>query len=189
MAVMLANIRHGIVFWSADRTLIASNAVAAEMFGHPPGLLTPGRTEDEVLAHMIQRGEWGGGRQAEQAAELLRRRDRTQPFQSQMLTRSGRVIELRSEPAPGGGWVSTYTDVTEARQAETELRRAKEVAEAANQAKSHFLATMSHELRTPLNLIIGFSDALTRGFRLPRSGANPGVRHPDQRCRPAVAVS
>ena len=53
-----------------------------------------------------------------------------------------------------------FTDVTEARAAQDELRRAKEAAEAANQAKSRFLATMSHELRTPLNAVIGFSDAL-----------------------------
>ena len=79
-----------------------------------------------------------------------------------MHLRSGRIIEIRSDPTPGGGWLSTYSDVTEARQAEEELRRAKEAAEAANQAKSRFLATMSHELRTPLNAVIGFSDALLR---------------------------
>jgi PAS domain S-box-containing protein len=51
-------------------------------------------------------------------------------------------------------------DITNQMQADLELRKAKEVAESADLAKSSFLAQMSHELRTPLNAIIGFSEIL-----------------------------
>lgn len=54
----------------------------------------------------------------------------------------------------------TVQDITEAWRREQALAGALQAAEAANRAKSHFLATMSHELRTPLNAIIGFSEFL-----------------------------
>jgi signal transduction histidine kinase len=162
VTAMLAAVRQGVVLWGPDKRLIAANAVAAELLHHPPGLLTPGRTEEDILNDMQQRGEFGDGERGRARAEALRNIDRAVPYLRTITTRSGRLLELRSDPTPGGGWVTTFTDVTEARRAEEELRRAKEAAEAANQAKSRFLATMSHELRTPLNAVIGFSDALLR---------------------------
>jgi signal transduction histidine kinase len=162
MSTMLGNIHHGIMLWGPNRQLVASNPVAADLLDLPPGLLTPGRLESEVIDGMARLGHFGPPGVESERARALVEVDRTVPFEREIVSRSGRVLFAQSNPAPGGGWISTFTDITKMRETESELRRAKELAEAANQAKSRFLATMSHELRTPLNAIIGFSDAMAR---------------------------
>jgi PAS domain S-box-containing protein len=83
-----------------------------------------------------------------------------------------RWVQMEALPivgnAKGSIWAGFFQDVTTAKQAETALTRAKEMAEDATRMKSDFLANMSHEIRTPMNAIIGMSHLALKTELTPR---------------------
>jgi len=71
-----------------------------------------------------------------------------------------RISPLHDNRGDLRGRLIVWHDITERKEAESQLRSARDAAEAANRAKSAFLANMSHELRTPLSAIMGYCQLL-----------------------------
>src|SRR5690606_5368136 len=157
----------------------------------------------DIIRFNAQRGLLGNGDIEEHVNKRLHWMRQGTAHTSERLFPSGRVIELIGNPMPGGGFVMSFTDITEFREAERALKAANEGleqrvsertqelsqlnlalseakahAEAANQSKSRFLAAVSHDLMQPLNAARLFSAALAHQQGLPRE-AETLVQHLD----------
>jgi PAS domain S-box-containing protein len=101
-----------------------------------------------------------------EAMEISARDMTPYEIEAPVFSRQGSQVWLRSVARPrphiDGGviWDGVFHDITERTFARQALQAAKDEAEAANRAKSYFLANVSHELRTPLNAVIGYSEVL-----------------------------
>jgi signal transduction histidine kinase/CheY-like chemotaxis protein len=155
----LENMSQGVAMYDADHKLVTWNDLFRQYLEMPDEFLGTDRTFSDYIRYIGARGEFGDHVDIEDALQKrLAMLDRSHSFER--VRPDGTVLEVRRDPVPGGGFIAIYTDITERKKAETQLREAKEAAESASRVKSSFLANMSHELRTPLNAIIGYSEIL-----------------------------
>ena len=157
----------GILVVDAENVIVSHNQRFLEVWRIPlpgtgegqPGSVT-GTPDKPILQSVVDR--------VSEPDTFLQRvqalyRDRNATDHCEIALKDGRTLEryssvLRRSDGDYLGRVWFFRDVTERKQLETRLRKAREEAESANRAKSEFLANMSHEIRTPMNGIIGMTE-------------------------------
>ena len=153
-------LNEGFVLYGPDNRLVLCNSKYHEIYGGIADIAVPGAAFAEILRAAVGRSIIELGGLSAEAWIELRLRNHAEPRGVHEFRLGRRWVQVAERKTYDGGTVAVHTDITELKQRQAELQRAKEDAERATQVKSEFLANMSHELRTPLNAIIGYSQIL-----------------------------
>ncbi|MCE9684837.1 hybrid sensor histidine kinase/response regulator [Shewanella sp. AS16] len=170
-----------------DLNLVAWNYKYVELYQYPEHFLQQGMPISEVIRFNAARGYCGEGEIEEQVATRVQHMRNGTPHTSERHRRDGKVIKIQGNPMPDGGFVMTFTDITQYRQQEKALLEANETLESrvrertyelallnsrlleaktqeemANASKSRFLAAVGHDLMQPLNAARLFTASLSQ---------------------------
>ena len=158
---VLDNFPVGLSAFDRDLNLIAHNQLFTENLDLPAHLFAKENTTFEsIIRFNAERGEYGTGDTEAMVRSIIERVTQPSIHQFERARPNGVTLEVRGTPMPGGGFVTTYTDISERKAHQRALEQATQEAQAANVAKSRFLATMSHEIRTPMNGVLGMAQLL-----------------------------
>ncbi|MCX7380194.1 MAG: GAF domain-containing protein, partial [Alphaproteobacteria bacterium] len=178
LRVTFENMGDGVAMFDETHTLVAWNRKFQDILDLPDGALAQGLPFADFVRHQSDRGEYGGDAEAQVARITAgigqaRVTERTRP--------NGRVLEIRTNPVAGGGFVVIYADITERKRAEAAIAAARDAAEQAartieaayrdlkiaqaNLIQAEKMASLgqltagiAHEIKNPLNFVNNFSD-------------------------------
>ena len=122
---IIDNLPSGVTLLDKDLGFVAWNSEIKELLNFPDDLFNPDDPPDlyKVALFNARRGEYGPGHPEELARALVERAGKMLPHVFERTRPDGTVLEIRGRPLPNGGFVSIYTDMTERKRAEEEVRR------------------------------------------------------------------
>ena len=161
-STILESMTDGISLIQADGRIAFMNSAVREEFGVPDD-----KSRNLTLRELVQLQIEAGDQvivdgQVLSVEERIARILNPAGCQFERTMPSGTHVEFNFRPVGDGRTLGIYRNITELKRRQAELERARDAAEAANQAKSTFLATISHEIRTPMNGVIGTAELLER---------------------------
>jgi signal transduction histidine kinase len=172
LRITFENMGDGVAMFDETQHLVAWNSKFQQIYDLPDVLLEQQRTYEEHLHYLAARGDFGAGVDTvEQIHELVA--STGQPYGYERTRPDGRVIEIRRNPVPDGGFVLIFSDITERKRSEAEIRSARDAAEEAyrnlkaaqaNLIQAEKMASLgqltagiAHEIKNPLNFVNNFA--------------------------------
>jgi len=146
LETILQSMSDGIAVFDQDMRLSVWNLQYAKLYRYPDQLLRQGAQFADIMRYNVDRGDYGTVDPEEQIDTIVERARTISPPRFEIDRTDGTSIEVRRARMPGGGFVTTYTDIT------YQKHSARLVA--ASEAKSRFLENMSHDLRKPITAVI-----------------------------------
>lgn len=122
---IIDNLPSGVTLLDKDLRFVAWNSEIKQLLNFPDELFNPDDPPEmaKVALFNARRGEYGPGDPEEQARAVVERARMMLPHVFERTRPDGTVLEIRGRPLPDGGFVSIYTDMTERKRAEEEVRR------------------------------------------------------------------
>lgn len=148
----LEHLSQGVSVVDRDLQLVAWNKQYLEMFHYPEGMIRVGRSVADIVRFNAERGLCGQGSPEEHVQKRLQHMQRGTAHVFQRVRPDGTVIEMRGNPIPGGGFVTSFTDITEHVRAVQQLAEAKQHLERRVLERTAQISSINEELRDEIEL-------------------------------------